>query len=116
MRFLRSHIILILVVLLASCDFSSNNTSASGILTSTPFQPQTENASDSPYSAAAPTPIYLPTITPLPPTPTEIVINPEALPADLSIPTSTSPTNLNPLTGLPPSDLSLLDRRPLAIK
>lgn len=116
MRFLRSHIVLILIVLISSCDFRSNTTSASGIPTSTPFQPQIENVSDSPYSAAAPTPIYLPTITPPPPTPTEAVINPESLPADLSVPTFTTPTNLNPLTGLPPSDLSLLDRRPLAIK
>lgn len=116
MRFLRSHIVLILMVLVSSCDFRASNISASGIPTSTPFQPQTENASDSPYSAAAPTPIYLPTITPLPPAPTEVVINPESLPPDLSIPTFTSPANLNPLTGLPPSDLALLDRRPLAIK
>jgi hypothetical protein len=116
MRFLRSHIVLILMVLVSSCDFRASNISASGIPTSTPFQPQTENASESPYSVAAPTPIYLPTITPLPPAPTEGVINPESLPADLSVPTFTSPANLNPLTGLPPSDLSLLDRRPLAIK
>ncbi len=116
MRFLRSHIVLILMVFVSSCDFRASNISASGIPTSTPFQPQTENASDSPYSAAAPTPIYLPTITALPPAPTEVVINPESLPADLSVPTFTAPTNLNPFTGLPPSDLSVLDRRPLAIK
>jgi len=44
------------------------------------------------------------------------LILPESLPAGVSIPSFTLPTNLNPLTGLPPSDASLLDRRPLAIK
>ena len=116
MRFLRLNTILILVVLVSSCDLRLNDLPDRGIPTSTPFQPQTENASDSPYSAAAPTPIYLPTITPLPPAPTEVVTRPEALPADLSIPTFTAPANLNPLTGLPASDLLLLERRPLAIK
>ena len=116
MRFLRFNILLIFVVFVSSCDVKLNNLPGSEIPTSTPFQPQTENASDSPYSAAAPTPVYLPTITPLPPTPTEIVIRPELLPPELSVPTFTTPTNLNPLTGLPPSDLSRLERRPLAIK
>ena len=116
MRFLRFNILLIFVVFVSSCDIKLNNLPGSEIPTSTPFQPQTENASDSPYSAAAPTPVYLPTITSLPPTPTEIVIRPELLPPELSVPTFTTPTNLNPLTGLPPSDLSRLERRPLAIK
>src|ERR1700752_2619493 len=116
MRFLRFNILLIFVVFVSSCDVKLNNLPGSEIPTSTPFQPQTENASDSPHSAAAPTPVYLPTITPLPPTPTEIVIRPELLPPELSVPTFTTPTNLNPLTGLPPSDLSRLERRPLAIK
>jgi Protein of unknown function (DUF3048) N-terminal domain/Protein of unknown function (DUF3048) C-terminal domain len=116
MHFLRFKIILVFVFLVSSCDIRLNGLENSGIPTSTPFQPQTENASGSPYSAAAPTPIYLPTITSLPPTPTEVVIRPELIPPELSAPTFTAPTNLNPLTGLPPSDLSLLDRRPLAIK
>ena len=114
MRLFRLNIILSLVVLLSSCDIRLNNVSGGGIPTSTPFQPQTENTSDSPYSAAAPTPLYLPTFTPPPPASTEDVARPESMPADF--PTIVAPANLNPLTGLPPSDLTLLDRRPLAIK
>ena len=114
MRSLRLNFILTLVVLLSSCDIRLNNIANSGIPTSTPFQPQTESASDSPYSAAAPTPLYLPTFTPLPPTSTEVIAKSESMPADF--PTMVAPANLNPLTGLPPSDLALLERRPLAIK
>ncbi len=116
MRFLRLNIVLILVIFVSSCDIGSSEIPNDGIPSPTPFQPQTTSASDSPYSAVAPTPLYLPTVTPLPPTPTEIVILPESLPSDLKIPAFTLPTSLNPLTGLPPSDLSLLERRPLAIK
>jgi hypothetical protein len=116
MHLLRFNMLLVLVFLVSSCDIRLNGLSHSGIPTSTPFQPQTENAPDSPYSAVAPTPIYLPTITSMPPTPTEVVIRPELIPPELSAPTLTAPTNLNPLTGLPPSNQSLLDRRPLAIK
>jgi len=116
MRFLRLNTLLILVVIVSSCDLRPNRIPNSGLPTSTPFQPQTENALDSPYSAAAPTPIYLPTLTPPPPTPTEVVILPEALPPDVNGSDFTLATSLNPLTGLPPSDLSLLERRPLAIK
>ena len=116
MRFRRLNILLILVVFVSSCDIRLSDIPSSGILTSTPFQPQTENASDSLYSAAAPTPLYLPTLTSLPPMPMEVVSQPESLPDDLSLPTVTAPANLNPLTGLPPSDPLLLERRPMAIK
>ena len=34
----------------------------------------------------------------------------------MNVPAFTLPTSLNPLTGLPPSDPALMDRRPLAIK
>lgn len=114
MRSIRLNFILTFVVLLYSCDIRMNNLANSGIPTSTPFQPQTENTSDSPYSAAAPTPLYLPTFTPPPLISTEVVARSESMPADF--PTVAVPANLNPLTGLPPSDLALLDRRPLAIK
>ena len=113
MRLLRLNIILTLVVLLSSCDIRLNDVANSGNPTSTPFQPQTENPSASPYSAAAPTPLYLPTITPLPPPPTEVISRSDSTPADF--PTVVTPLKLNPLTGLPPSDSILLDRRPLAI-
>jgi hypothetical protein len=55
-------------------------------------------------------------MTPLPPTPTECVILPETLPEGINVPAFTLPTSLNPLTGLPPSDPALMERRPLAIK
>jgi len=116
MRFSRFNILAILMVLLTSCDPGSNNVPISGKPSPTPFQPLTENATDSPYAGAAPTPLDLPTFTPLPPTPTERVILPESMPEGVNVPAFTLPTSLNPLTGLPPSDLALMERRPLAIK
>ena len=116
MRFPSLKILLILTIFISSCDISSNDVSISGIPSPTPFQPLTESASDSPYAGAAPTPLYLPSVTPMPPTPTEIVILPEALPEGVNVPAFTLPINLNPLTGLPPSDPTLMERRPLAIK
>jgi hypothetical protein len=44
------------------------------------------------------------------------VILPELLPEGVSVPAFTLPKDLNPLTGLPPSDPALMERRPLAIK
>ena len=111
-----SNILLILLVLLSGCDLRANNTSAAGNPSPTPFQPGSVNISDSPYSAAAPTPVYLPTVAPLPPTPINTAINPEAIQADIAVPTFVSLASLNPLTGLLPSDPSLMERRPLAIK
>jgi len=105
---------LILLVLLSGCDLRSNQMGRPGIASPTPFQPGPAGASDSPYSAAAPTPVDLPTVTPPPAAPTEVVVLPESLPAGVS--SFTLPTSLNPLTGLPASDLALLERRPLAIK
>lgn len=116
MRFHRLYILFIVVILISSCDTRSNNLSQSGIPTPTPFQPLTENASDALYADAAPTPLYLPSVVPLPEMPTEQVIVPESLPENVSIPGFTLPTDLNPLTGMPPADPSLMERRPLAIK
>ena len=117
MRSLRFNIILIFLFLISSCDVPANNVSlAVGIPSPTPFQPLPGGAPDSPYSGAAPTPVYLPSVTPVPPAPTEVVFMPESLPVDVTAPAFTLPTNLNPLTGLLPSDPSLLERRPLAIK
>lgn len=90
--------------------------SENGISSPTPFQPQTENASDSPYSAAAPTPLYLPTLTPLPPAPTPAMVQPEVVPPGMAVPQFVLPAEINPLTGLPPADLSLLERHPIAVK
>src|ERR1041384_601113 len=117
MRLHRFHRLLIFfVILITSCGTRPNDTLLSGIPTPTPFQPLTANASDSPYAGAAPTPLYLASVTPALPTPTEMVIQPEALPQGVNIPAFTLPINLNPLTGLPPSDPALMNRRPLAIK
>jgi hypothetical protein len=110
MRFLCRNRLLILMIFISACDIRSNNPNL--IPTATPFQPQTENASDSPYAAAAPTPLNLPTVTSV--SPTQIVNLSNSLQAD--VPTAAAFATLNPLTGLPPSDPSLLDRRPLAIK
>jgi hypothetical protein len=94
----------------------TNTISAAGIPSPTPFQPGSANASDSPYSAMAPTPMDLPTVTTVPPTPIDTAVQPESLPVDVAAPTYIPLASLNPLTGLPPSDSSLLERRPLAIK
>ena len=116
MRPHRHHIFFVFILLISACADQSNNVAAGGIPTPTPFQPLTEDVSDSPYASAAPTPLYLPSVTPLPPTPLPIVILPELLPDWVDVPEFTLSADLNPLTGLPPSDPVLLDRRPLAIK
>jgi hypothetical protein len=113
----RLNIVLIGLFLISSCDIQPNKVSlAAGIPSPTPFQPLNQSVSDSPYAAEAPTPLYLPTTTPPPTTPTEFVIQPETLPVDVTVPLFTLPTSLNPLTGQAPLDPSLLERRPLAIK
>ncbi len=104
---------LLLAVFLTGCNSVANDVSAEGIPTPTPFQPQGNDASDPIYSAPAPTPLNLPTTTPAP---TEIVILPESLPSDVDVNSFTVSGALNPLTGLPPSDPALLNRRPMAIK
>ncbi|PWB75784.1 MAG: hypothetical protein C3F07_05495 [Anaerolineales bacterium] len=103
-------------LLLGGCDVQPKDVSAVGIPSATPFQPGLENGSDSLYADSAPTPLNLPTLTPAPPTPTPVLILPETLPDEVDVPAFTLPTNLNPLTGLPPSDPALLERRPMAIK
>ncbi len=109
-------LVFLLIVFASSCDAPATDVPVSGIPTPTPFQPLTESASDSLYAGSAPTPVYLPSVTPLPPTPTERVILPELMPEGVNVPAFTLPTNLNPLTGQPPSDPALMERRPLAIK
>lgn len=105
--------ILIIAMALSGCSAGMENVSAEGIPTPTAFQPQAGGASDPLYSAAAPTPLNLPTTTPAP---TEIVILPESLPGDVDVNSFAVSGALNPLTGLPPADPALLNRRPLAIK
>lgn len=108
---LPANALFIVFILLSGCDLRTNETSASGLPSPTPFQPATAQSS-SVYSAAAPTPVDLPTVTPLPSPPGGV---PEEL-VEAGVPAFTLPTNLNPLTGLPPSDPALMDRNPLAIK
>ncbi len=64
--------------------------------TSTPFQPSNEHP-------------LLPTLSLSPALPTAVLPTQSDLPLNLTL-------DLNPLTGLPPTDPALLDRRPLAIK
>jgi hypothetical protein len=117
MRLHRFNVLLILLIIfVSSCDIRPTDVPFSSLPSPTPFQPLTEESSAALYTAAAPTPLNLPTFTPLPPTPTERVILPEILPAGVNVPAFTLPKDLNPLTGLPPSDPALMERRPLAIK
>lgn len=99
-------------LLLSGCNTSADNVSAIGISSPTPFQPGSENASDSLYADAAPTPLSLPTVTLPTIAPTDVLIPT----LDSSIPTAAVPVVLNPLTGLPAPDPYLLERRPMAIK
>jgi hypothetical protein len=106
MRWTPHNLLLLAVFLLSSCTPSPNNISlAAGVASPTPFQPE---SSDSPYAGAAPTPYYLPTLTPPPSAPT----------LDETTLAFNTPGvgTINPLTGLPPSDPALLSRRPLSIK
>lgn len=99
-------------LILSGCSKTADEVSAVGIPSPTPFQPGGENASDSLYADAAPTPLSLPTVTLPTPVPTETPIIPTATVP----PPPTVPPVINPLTGLPQADPSLLERRPMAIK
>ncbi len=117
MRSLRLNIILIFLFIVSACDMQKSSVSlAAGIPSPTPFQPLDSTTSDSPYTGAAPTPLYLPSVTAAPPVSTQAELRPETLAPDVITPAFMLPTDLDPLTGLPPADPSLLDRRPLAIK
>jgi hypothetical protein len=116
MRFANSKPLLILLLIISACSVLPNQDSETGISTPTPFQPLTDSASDSPYSSAAPTPLYLPTFTALPPTPTEVVVQPGSLPSNVNLPQISSSGEIDPLTGLPAPNPALLERHPIAIK
>jgi hypothetical protein len=45
-----------------------------------------------------------------------VVVLPEALPPGVTLPQHVLPSEVNPLTGLPPGDPSLLERHPIAVK
>ena len=99
-------------ILVSGCTANADSVSAIGLASPTPFQPGQDNASDSLYVDAAPTPLSLPTVTlpTVPPTDTPVI------PTATISPTPTVPPVINPLTGLPQADPSLLNRRPMAIK
>lgn len=86
----------------------------SSLPTPTPFQPELENTSDPYFSNGSQDTSAVPTFTPYP---TKYV-----LPQDVTVQVDSAPTAdsgltvYNPLTGLPVSDPSLLQRRPIAIK
>lgn len=96
-------------LLLSGCSVNADSVSAFGIPSPTPFQPGPANASDSLYADSAPTPLFLPTVS----LPTAI---PTETPIPTVPPTPTVPPVINPLTGLPQADPSLLERRPMAVK
>jgi hypothetical protein len=110
------------VLLTVACASPATSTPVSAILsafpTPTPFQPQSE-ASANPYDLLT-TPQPEPTFTPYP---THYVIADE-LPTPIEVAPSSglagdgfNSLNINnPLTGLPVSDPTLLDRRPMVIK
>jgi len=116
MRFIKLNIVLTIFFIFSSCRSANEFSLAAGLPSPTPFQPISGDASNSPYAGSAPTPIYLPSVTPVPPTPTEDVFLEQIVPANDSGPTYTPLVALNPLTGLPPADPSYLERRPLAVK
>jgi hypothetical protein len=113
MRPRRFNVVLLFCLVISSCDVGTDDVALGAALASpTPFQPINSDASDSPYAGAAPTPVYLASITPGPPTPTQIPTQTEV---PTTIPLFTTPGQLNPLTGLIVNP-SLLNRRPLAVK
>lgn len=99
-------------ILLCGCSPNADSVSAIGIPSPTPFQPGPENAPDPLYADPAPTPSFLPTISQPTPVPSATPISPTSTVP----PTVTVPPVINPLTGLPQDDPSLLERRPMAIK
>jgi hypothetical protein len=112
--------LLLIVTLTTACASNSDLEPASVIEpspTPTPFQPQSGSV-DSPYDSPL-LPQVEPTFTPYP---TPVSFAPANLSPVQIVPTNDgisngAPAELNnPLTGLPPSDPSLLDRRPMAIK
>ncbi|MGE5376966.1 MAG: DUF3048 domain-containing protein [Bacteroidota bacterium] len=117
MRWIRLNVLILLFLVVTSCSSSADQVSlAAGNPSPTPFQPRDGMSADSIYADTAPAPLDLPTVTSLPATPADPAIQPEFLPADVTAPAFSLPTLLDPLTGLPPSDPALLNRRPLAIK
>jgi hypothetical protein len=112
----RFNVVLLLCLLISSCNVRTNQISlAAGIASPTPFQPFNDYASNSPYTGAAPTPVYLPSVTPVLPTPTLPVTQTTTPAVEATVPQFATPGQLDPLTGLL-VEPSMLNRRPLAVK
>ena len=107
---------LLTFALLASCASSPNPKMGPAILvgpTSTPFQP---GVNDSPFNAPESPPAHAPTFTPYP---TAYIRGVPSIVPQVATPsggTGSLSVVIDPLTGNPPSDPALLERRPLAIK
>ena len=109
-------IILCVTILISGCGVKADDVSAVGVPSPTPFQPGQENASDSLYADAAPTPLSLPTVTLPNVAPTSSPAPIEEQPTEIIPPTAVVPVVINPLTGAPAPDPYLLERHPMAIK
>ncbi|HUI90108.1 MAG TPA: DUF3048 domain-containing protein [Anaerolineales bacterium] len=104
---------LLILVTASSCASSPSPKSTSDPFVSpspTPFQPGLEAA---PSSAPTFDSESVPTFTPYP---TAVLKNGTLVMPQVSSSTGLPPIVIDPLTGLPPADPSLLERRPLAIK
>ncbi len=95
---------IILVLMLASCQFSTPEPTTTPTETPLPTATFTPTLTPTVTMTSTPTPTLTPTYTPTPPYPAE-----GSGPEDY-------PSNVNPLTGLYVTDSSLLQRRPVAIK
>ena len=106
-----------IAILISGCGVRTDNVSAVGIQSPTPFQPEQENASDSLYADAAPTPLSLPTVS-LPNIASTDSSTPvvKEQPTEMIPPTAVVPVVINPLTGAPAPNPYLLERHPMAIK
>ena len=103
-------------ILVSGCGVKADTVSAVGLPSPTPFQPGQENASDTLYADAAPTPLSLPTVTLPDAAPVSSPTPIGEQPTENAPPTAVIPVVINPLTGLPAPDPNLLNRHPMAIK
>ena len=106
--------IIILVIVLTACA-----PKATPIPTEIPTNTPTDTSTPAPSATATLAPptatvTSTPTVTPVPPTATEV--DPLADYPDEGYGPVEFPANINPLTGLPVEDPTILDRRPVAVK
>ncbi len=105
-------LVLIPVLLLSACTPSENTPTpifVQGAPTQTPFQPANNPQSESTLPSTPRLPVHVTPNFTLQPVTLPAPSHPDAQSLNLAV-------DINPLTGLPPSDPALLERRPLAIK